>query len=312
MPLEFALRPRFDLNRPAPRRRFSSLRLHPLVVPIGTYWLAAAGLTYAFIRSASVDVADAAEHGLRTGDSSGRNAAWDEPPIESPISAGVAAADIIPAPPTQEQEPAPVPVAEPLHDEPLHDEPLQDQPPAQRDLESVSRAVAENRKHLPPQPPPAADSDEDEIGIGASARSVEPKAVEAHAQLGHEPVREVEPEQNPSVPAQTGSLPSCESAAAAATQTIDLGSARGAPDLSRDAFAGVLEHGRYLARCAITPRTALEICAAVRDGKVVGVTVTTEPRDPAINACVRRAVTTLRFPRSSQLDVTRTRFERVR
>jgi hypothetical protein len=45
---------------------------------------------------------------------------------------------------------------------------------------------------------------------------------------------------------------------------------------------------------------------------VIGVTVTSEPRDPAINACVRRAVTTLRFPRSSQVDITRTRFDRVR
>jgi hypothetical protein len=107
----------------------------------------------------------------------------------------------------------------------------------------------------------------------------------------------------------TSSLPSCESAAAAGNQTVDLRSARGAPDLTRDAFAGVLENGAYLNRCAIPPRTALEICAAVQDGKVVGVSVTTEPRNEAINGCVRRAVAGLRFPRSSQLDVTRTRFE---
>ncbi len=52
--------------------------------------------------------------------------------------------------------------------------------------------------------------------------------------------------------------------------------------------------------------------AAVQNGKVVGVTVTTEPRDARINACVRRAVTSLRFPRSPGLDVTRTRFDRER
>ena len=125
-------------------------------------------------------------------------------------------------------------------------------------------------------------------------------------------MREVEPEQNPRSEAQARSLPSCESAAATANQTIDLGSARGAPDLTRDAFASVLEHGAYLTRCAIPSRTAVELCAVVRDGTVVGVTVTTEPPDTAVNACVRRAVTTLRFPRSSQLDITRTRFEPVR
>jgi hypothetical protein len=108
------------------------------------------------------------------------------------------------------------------------------------------------------------------------------------------------------------SLPSCESAAASANETIDLRAARGAPDLTRDAFASLLENGAYLVRCAIPARTALEICAAVQDGKVVGVTVTSEPRNPATNACVRRAVATLRFPRSARLDVTRTRFEAAR
>jgi hypothetical protein len=105
------------------------------------------------------------------------------------------------------------------------------------------------------------------------------------------------------------SLPSCESAAANANETIDLGSRRGAPDLTRDAFAAVLDGGAYLAHCAVPARTALEICAAVRDGKVIGVSATTSPRSPAINACVRSAVAALRFPQNSRLDVTHTRFE---
>jgi hypothetical protein len=93
---------------------------------------------------------------------------------------------------------------------------------------------------------------------------------------------------------------------------VDLGAARGAPDLTRDAFAAVLEDGTYLNHCALPARTAIAICAAVQDGKVVGLSVTSEPRSPTINACVRRAVTALRFPRSPRLDVTRTRFEPTR
>jgi hypothetical protein len=104
-------------------------------------------------------------------------------------------------------------------------------------------------------------------------------------------------------------LPSCESAAAAANQSIDLRGAPGAPDLTRDAFAAVLENGAYLSACAVPARTALEICAAVQDGQVVGLSVTTVPHDSAIRACVRRAVASLHFPRSARLDVTRTRFE---
>jgi hypothetical protein len=192
-------------------------------------------------------------------------------------------------------------------------EPLQDEPPSQQDLESVSRALAEDRKRLSRQaPPPVAQDTARQDELSAKARPLEPEPVEEPTQPRPELARAVESEQTPSGEVHTGSLPSCDSAAATANQTIDIGSARGAPDLTRDAFAGVLEHGAYLTQCSIPSRTALELCVAVRDGAVVGVTVTTEPRAPAINACVRRAVGKLRFPRSSQLDITRTRFERVR
>jgi hypothetical protein len=108
------------------------------------------------------------------------------------------------------------------------------------------------------------------------------------------------------------SLPSCESAAASANEVMEFGADRGAPDLTRDAFASVLENGAYLARCAVPATTALEICAAVQDGRVVGVSVVTQPRNPALGACVRGAVAALRFPHSARLDVTRTRFEATR
>jgi hypothetical protein len=89
---------------------------------------------------------------------------------------------------------------------------------------------------------------------------------------------------------------------------MDLRASPGAPDLSRDAFASVLESGGYLARCAIPDRTALDICAAVQNGKVVGVSVTSTPRSATIDACVRHSVAGLRFPQSARLDVTRTHF----
>jgi hypothetical protein len=303
MPLEFALRPRFDLERPAPRRRLSSLRLHPLVLPVGAYWLALAGVAYAFILPTPVDVA---EHGVGSGNTPATDTPSSEPAIQSPSSVATARADIVQAP--AKQEPNPVSWTQPAQDEPLSDQDLDPQDLDQQDLDSASQAPAQNRKRPSRQALPDGAQDE----VSAKARSLEPEAVDEPAPPRPALARAVEPEQSPRGEVHTGSLPSCESAAATANQSIDLGSARGAPDLTRDAFAGVLEHGTYLTRCAIPPRTALEICAAVRDGAVVGVTVTTEPRDPAISACVRRAVTTLRFPVNSQLDVTRTRFEGVR
>jgi hypothetical protein len=303
MPLEFALRPRFDLERPAPRRRLSGFQLHPLVLPIGAYWFALAGLAYAlFIHRAPVDVA---ERAVGSGDSPGTNARSSEPPIQSPSSAD-AQADTIQVPAMQ--EPNPVAWAAP------QDEPLPDQDLDAQDLDSVSREPAVsaddrvNRKRASRQtPPPIARAE-----VSSPVRPLESEPVDEPAPPRPALARAVEPAQSPRGEVHTGPLPSCESAAAGGNQNIDLGSARGAPDLTRDAFAGVLEHGAYLTRCAIPRRTALEICAAVRNGAVVGVTVTTEPRDPAINACVRRAVSTLRFPLNSQLDITRTRFEGVR
>jgi hypothetical protein len=125
------------------------------------------------------------------------------------------------------------------------------------------------------------------------------------------PVAHVHEEPTQPEPPAT-SLPSCETAAASANQTVELGAAAAAPDLPREAFAAVLDNGAYLARCGLPPRTTLDICAAVEDGKVVGVSASSEPRNPALNACVRRAVAGLRFPKSPRLDVTRTRFDAAR
>jgi hypothetical protein len=104
-------------------------------------------------------------------------------------------------------------------------------------------------------------------------------------------------------------LPSCEAVLASSTQELDMTASRAAPDLSRDALAGVLENGAYLAACAIPDTTALDVCVAVQEGRVKGASVVSRPADPAINACVKRAVASLRFPYSARFDVTRTRFE---
>ncbi len=299
MALEFALRPRFDLKRPARRRRPAWLRLHPLVVPIGAYWLVASGLTYAFIHSASAEVAGDAEPESASGDWSNGDSLPSEPPIESPIVAVAPAPEL--AQPPSFSPPEPEPPTEPLPDE----------APPEPALDAAPRVVAAPEPP-PSRPPPRAVSD----GLGALTQSFEPPAEVAtvprrdrQEALAREAL---EPAPSPRDEPRAGSLPSCESAAATANQIIEVGSARGAPDLTRDAFASMLEHGGYLIPCALPPRTSVDICAAVQNGKVVGVTVTTEPRDARINACVRRAVTSLRFPRSPGLDVTRTRFDRER
>ena len=119
-------------------------------------------------------------------------------------------------------------------------------------------------------------------------------------------------EERPSVrPPPARSVSSCEAAAATASDEMDFTKSGRAPDVSRDAYATVLEHGGYLRSCAVPAEMTLDVCAAVRDGRAVGVTVVTHPADARVAACVRNAVAAISFPKSVRLDVTRTHFDRA-
>jgi len=101
---------------------------------------------------------------------------------------------------------------------------------------------------------------------------------------------------------------SCEAAIENAHQDVDLTTGRGAPDVTRDAYASVLDRGTYLASCDVPTDTALELCVAVQDGRAIGVTVTAAPGNARVVACVRRALSRLVFPVSARMDVARTHF----
>jgi len=105
---------------------------------------------------------------------------------------------------------------------------------------------------------------------------------------------------------------SCEAAIARNNEQLTIGAARGPADITREAYASLLQNGRYLAGCSIPDRTVFEVCAAVKDGRAVGITITSSPASPALNACVRAAVARLKFPQNSRLDVTHTRFDAVK
>ncbi|MBX3128602.1 MAG: hypothetical protein KF718_17905 [Polyangiaceae bacterium] len=101
---------------------------------------------------------------------------------------------------------------------------------------------------------------------------------------------------------------SCEAARERHSEEIVVGSSSRPPDLPREAFQSVLGSGHYLSGCGVPSTTAVDICAAIRDGRAIGVTVTTRPGDEAMSRCISRAVRKLSFPQSPHLDVTRTRF----
>jgi hypothetical protein len=126
---------------------------------------------------------------------------------------------------------------------------------------------------------------------------------------GDRPSPPVEREPVRPPPPAPASVSSCEAVLATANEVMDMTAARGAPDITRGAYASTLERGGYLAPCGVPDSMALEVCAAVRDGRAVGITVVTRPSDGRVRACVRNAVAALPFPKSPRLDVTRTRFD---
>jgi hypothetical protein len=82
----------------------------------------------------------------------------------------------------------------------------------------------------------------------------------------------------------------------------------GMPDIGADAYGAALNKGTYLNACGTPPTMAVKICAAVRDGRVQGVTVTTSPGDEAVATCIGQAIQRMTLPSSPQLDITSTVF----
>jgi hypothetical protein len=99
---------------------------------------------------------------------------------------------------------------------------------------------------------------------------------------------------------------SCEAAIAKYTEDY---SQKGVPaDLSAGAYGNVLNKGGYLNSCGVPSSMSVSICAAVQNGRAVGVTVSTTPSNPGIASCVKQQVMGLGFPSHPRMDVARTTF----
>ena len=101
---------------------------------------------------------------------------------------------------------------------------------------------------------------------------------------------------------------SCESAQARYVEEYKMGAGSGPADLTAGAYGAVLNRGSYLNGCGVPSNMSVNICAAVQNGRAVGVTVTTDPPNKGIASCVAGAVRGLPFPSHPRLDVTRTSF----
>lgn len=101
---------------------------------------------------------------------------------------------------------------------------------------------------------------------------------------------------------------SCEAAMDAYNEEKVIGAKGGQVDITAGQYGRVLNGGGYFSHCGVPNSMSVSICAAVQNGRAVGVTVSTQPHDPKKVSCITGAVRGLSFPSHAKLDVTRTRF----
>ena len=70
----------------------------------------------------------------------------------------------------------------------------------------------------------------------------------------------------------------------------------------------MLNRGTYLNACGVPDSMSVTVCAAVQNGRAVGVSVYTKPNNGRIRGCVASAVRGMTFPSHPRLDVTTTTF----
>jgi hypothetical protein len=319
MTLPLAIRPRIRLREePEPTR---SARVPPIALPVVAYWMVMGFLTYGVSRAPSIlSSDDASNEHLTLGNETVVPAA---PPVRA---AGEGSAPVRTELPRS---------ARPLS-APLSLELAPSQPETPPISEPSRMPTVRTKRERAPELPEEHHTRDDLRRSRASRRSSEDAGDDALPRSSPEdtPVRlsrddmvfrssrddtfsrgardDVAPQASRAALTPASTVSSCESVLAAASDEMDLTAARGVPDLSRDAYAAILENGAYLSACSIPDGTALEICAAVREGRAIGVTVVTRPSDARVRACVRGVVASLAFPSNPRLDVTRTRFDAVR
>jgi len=101
---------------------------------------------------------------------------------------------------------------------------------------------------------------------------------------------------------------SCEAAQASYVEEMSVGGPRGQADITGGQYAAILNRGSYFAHCNVPDSAKISICAAVQNGRAVGVTVVVSPRNPGASGCIAAGVRGLSFPSNPKLDVTHTNF----
>lgn len=324
MAVHLAIRPRltFPTERPGPRGR--RWRLPPLALPALGYWLGMAALTYGFTQLGPHPLDEAAAPPLPPAVAQPKPENEPEPALELPtpsppqVEAQPQAAAEPAAEADRPSEPEPAATTTPVATNDSEREPRESRKAGRREEflrlaeePSAAREEARERREEPVAKlsfPEFTDSSRPERRERAADG---PRIDSLFDRADERPAPDAKPDAPPPVsdPNAPAVVSSCEAAIARNNEQMTIGGARGPADVTREAYASILQNGRYLSACSIPDRTVFEICAAVKDGRAVGITIVSSPASPELNSCVRKAVARLNFPKNSRLDVTHTRFD---
>lgn len=101
---------------------------------------------------------------------------------------------------------------------------------------------------------------------------------------------------------------SYEAALASNNQEITIGQKAGGPDLTDAQLAGPMRNAAFLGSCGAPTSMKVTVKVAVKMGRAIGVTVVTNPGNPAIASCIDRAVRGLAWPAHPKMDTMTTSY----
>lgn len=100
---------------------------------------------------------------------------------------------------------------------------------------------------------------------------------------------------------------SCEKAIDENPQEIKMGGKQTA-DLTAEQLGRPMANSAFMSSCGLPDSSGVDICAAVKNGKPLGVSVTVKPANNKVATCIDRSVRKLSFPKSDKLDVVKQTF----
>jgi hypothetical protein len=91
-------------------------------------------------------------------------------------------------------------------------------------------------------------------------------------------------------------------------ETVTMGQSQDQPDLTNAQLAAPLRHASFITGCGAPDDMKVTVRVAVKMGRAVGVTVSTNPPSPGVSACVDRSVRGLQWPVSPKTDFVTTTY----